>query len=122
MKLWQDPLDKTSTKEGKEVQRERTQLWTKKTNPKWDTKAQKNKLCSRAPLATRSISKKERKGKLERVVSLEKPSLATTKHSKIEVACVFCKVIDIFLIYKTHKTTKGGPPMPFVDHAILAHQ
>jgi hypothetical protein len=38
------------------------------------------------------------------------------------VACVLCKVIDILCLYKTHKTTKGGPPMPFVDHAILAHQ
>jgi hypothetical protein len=87
MKLWQDPLNKTSSKGGKEVQRERTQLWTKKANSKWDTKAQKNKLCSSAPLVTRSISKKERKGKLERVVNLEKPSLATTKHSKRSGMC-----------------------------------
>jgi hypothetical protein len=85
-------------------------------------KGPKEQIYSRAPLVTRSISKKERKGKLEKVISLEKPSLATTKHFKIKVAYVFCKVIDTLCLYKTHKTTKGGPPMPFVDHAILAHQ
>jgi len=122
MKLWQDPLNKTPNKGGKEIQRDRTQLWTKKANPKWDAKGQKNKLCFRAPSVTKSISKKERKGKIERVVSLEKPSLTTIKHFKIEVACVICKVINTLCLYKTHKTTKGGPPMPFVDHAILTHQ
>ncbi len=122
MKLWQNPLNKTSSKGGKEVQRQRTQLWNKKTIPKWDVKGQKNKLCSKTPLVTRSISKKERKGKLDRIVNLEKPSLATTKHFKIEMACAICKVIDTLCLYKTHKTTKGGPPMPFVDHAILAYQ
>jgi hypothetical protein len=38
-------------------------------------------------LVTRSISKRERKGKLERVVSLEKPSLATTKQTKRSGMC-----------------------------------
>jgi hypothetical protein len=38
-------------------------------------------------LVTKSISKKERKGKLQRVVNLDKPSLATTKHSKRSGMC-----------------------------------
>ncbi len=47
----------------------------KKQNPKWVTKGQRNELCSRSH--TRSKSAKERDGKLERAISLTKPSPAT---------------------------------------------
>lgn len=41
MKLWQDPLNKTPSKGGNEVQKKKTQLQTKKANPKWDTKGKR---------------------------------------------------------------------------------
>jgi hypothetical protein len=89
MKLVQTSLDKTPNKRRKKKKR------TKKEDP---SMSQKNKTksesikdkgtndVSKPPLVVRSISKKERDEKLKRVVILEKNSLATTMHLKIEAA------------------------------------
>jgi hypothetical protein len=45
---------------------------------------------------TRSISKKEREGKLVSVISLEKFSLVMMVCIKIEMDCTFYKVVDPF--------------------------
>jgi len=56
LKPWQAPLNKAPSKEGTEEQRERERerergpkSEPKEQNPKWVTRGQRNKVCSRAP-------------------------------------------------------------------------
>jgi hypothetical protein len=50
LKPWQVPLNKAPREEGTEEQREREpKAKPKEQNPKWVTRGQRNKVCSRAP-------------------------------------------------------------------------
>jgi hypothetical protein len=116
-------LTKQNTQQrGEEEQKEKDiSLSEKHKNPKWVTKRQRNKLCSKAPTNCKKHIKKERETKLERIVSLEEPSPTMTTCFKIESVCILCKAIDIFCLWKAHRSVRGRPPMPFVGHAILTH-
>jgi hypothetical protein len=61
MKLWQTPVNKALSKEGKGRNKERRlKSKLKGQNPNWNTKGQKNKSCSKAPTScTKHIGKKK---------------------------------------------------------------
>jgi hypothetical protein len=52
-------------------EREDPSLRQRKQNPKWITKGQRNRSCSKAPPITRSTFEKEKDEKLEKAISLE---------------------------------------------------
>jgi hypothetical protein len=77
---------------------------------------------SNPPLIMRRISTKEMGGPPERTPSLDKPSPIATACFKIENAIAHCNVINTFYLYNAQINKKGGPPLPFAPHVMLAHQ
>ncbi len=67
-------------------------------------------------LVTRSISNKERGGPLERTPNIEGLSSTAIAHFKIETTYTSCNTS-----INVRKIDRGGLPMPFVPHAMLAH-
>jgi hypothetical protein len=54
--------------------------------------------------------------------SLKEPSPTTIARFKIDTDRARCNAIDTFRLYNVHKIEKGRPLVPFVPHAMLAHQ
>jgi len=85
MKPWQTPINKALNKEGKGRNKERgPKSELKGKNPKWVTKGKRTNHVPKPPLVAQSIFERKRNGKLERTLSLEEASLATTMCFKIE--------------------------------------
>ncbi len=59
MKSWQTPLNKTPSKRGKEGTK-RTKSKSEQQNPKWVTKGQRNKSCSKSPANHKKHPRKRR--------------------------------------------------------------
>jgi hypothetical protein len=67
------------------------------------------------------ISTKDRGGKPNKILGLDKPSLVVTTCLHIEVANALCNATYTFSLWKEHNNDKGGSQVAFVAHAMLAH-
>jgi hypothetical protein len=67
----------------KKTKKEEPSPSQKKKPPKWVTKGQRNKICYKAPLVARSISKIKKDEKPKRIINPKKPSPIMKMHLQI---------------------------------------
>jgi hypothetical protein len=119
LKSWQTSLNKEPSKGGKEGTKRKDPSLSQKTKPKVGHNRQRNKSCSKTLTSHKKCIEKKKRCKLERMVSLEKPSFATVMCFKVEKH--YAKLPTLY-VYKNTQITIGRPLVPFVDHAMLAHR
>jgi hypothetical protein len=116
MKAWQTPLKKTPNKMGKKKQKERTKVQTRKTNPKWVIKWQRNKSCSKAPTSCKKyIKKKKTRWETWKSGKPTKAPPKMTTHFKIKVTWSSLQGYCHLLPNKKHaKQLKEGHQCPLL--------
>jgi hypothetical protein len=65
---------------------------------------------------------KKRRWNLEKTLTLEKTSLTTMTHSKMDEVWAFYKATTTFCLQNAHKIDKGRHSMPLTGHTIFTHQ
>jgi hypothetical protein len=122
MKPWQALLNKAPSTGGRDEQRERTQVPARSVKPeRWSQRGKGTYYVPQPPGVLRSKLEEERKQKPENTVKPGRALNDSTSQNRSSPRSLGSRATDTLNLQKACRTTKGGPPVPFADHAMLAH-